>query len=83
MKKSRDHSFIDEPKLPRKRKRPNYRSIVDHMQIDGYTATCDAYHPDSIEDYYKQQYLETLDLIVSSIKDRFDQPSFLDQREGF
>ena len=47
------------------------------MQIDGYTATCDAYHPDSVEDYYKQQYLETLDLIVSSIKDRFDQPSFL------
>ena len=31
LKKSRDHSFIDEPKLPRKRKRPNYRSIVDHM----------------------------------------------------
>lgn len=77
LKKARDHSFIDEPKLPRKRKRPNYRSSVNYMQIDGYTATGEAYHPQTVEDYYKQQYFETLELIISSIEDRFDQPSFL------
>lgn len=76
-KKALSHSFIDEPKLPAKRKRPNYRSIVDHMQIDGYPATGEPHHPETAEEYYRQQYFETLDLIISSVKDRFDQPVFV------
>ena len=35
-KKALDYDFIGTPELPRKRKIPNYKSIVDHMQVDGY-----------------------------------------------
>ena len=77
-KKILDHPFINKPKLPRKRKRPNCCSIVDYMQIDGYAEINKNLHnPTTVEEYYQQQYFETLDLIILSVKDRFDQPAFL------
>jgi len=77
VKKASNHSFITKPSLPRKRKRPSYKSIVDYMQVDGYDDVDNAYHPATVEEYYKQQYFEALDLIISSIKERFEQPTFI------
>ena len=77
LKKASIIFFIDDAKLPRKRKMPNYRSIVDYMQIDEYTTSGSSHHPETTDEYYRQQYFEILDLIISSIKDRFDQPVFI------
>ena len=78
VKKALDQSFIAKPALPRKRKRPNYQSILSYMQVDGYNNDDNnAYHSTTAEEYYKQQYFEAMDLIISSIKDRFDQPIFI------
>ena len=77
-KKTVDHTFINKPELPRKRKRPNYRSIVNYMQIDGYGDKNDnTHHPTTVEEYFRQQYFANLGLIILSIKDRFNQPAFL------
>ena len=35
-KKALDHAFVCKPELPRKRRRPNCKSIVESMQVDGY-----------------------------------------------
>lgn len=77
-KKAADHTFLNKPELPRKRKRPNYRSIIEYMQIEGYTDNDDnAHHPKTPEDYFREHYFDSLDLIISSIKDRFNQPAFV------
>jgi hypothetical protein len=77
-KKALDHTFINIPELPRKRRRPNYRLIVDYMQVDGYGNPNDnTHHPTSVEEFFRRQYFENLDLIISSIKDRFNQPAFV------
>ncbi len=34
------------------------------------------YHADSVEEYYKNQNYEALDLAIVSIKDRFEQPGY-------
>ena len=77
VKKASNHSFITKPTLPRKRRRPNYKSILNYMQLDGYDNVENAHHPANAEDYYKQQYFEVLDLVISSIKERFEQPTFI------
>ena len=77
-KKALDYTFVNKPELPRKRKRPNYRSIVDYMQIDGYDGKEDnAHHPSTPEEYFRGHYFDMLDLIITSIKDRFNQPAFV------
>ena len=50
--------------LPRKRKAPR------HLE-DGNE---EAYHSFTTEEHYRIQYFEALDLAVTSIQDRFDQP---------
>ena len=35
-KKSSIYTFGSEPRLPRDKRRPNYKSVVDYMQIDGH-----------------------------------------------
>ena len=47
------------------------------MQRDGYDNVENAHYPANAEDYYKQQYFEVLDLVISSIKERFEQPTFI------
>ncbi len=55
---------IDEPKLPRCRRRPKRHN--------------DGYHPgdfhDTPEACYRQIYFEALDLIINCIEEGFDQP---------
>jgi hypothetical protein len=64
---------IDQPSLPRKRKRPNY-SILQY--VTGYEGPAsNAYHPETTEEYFKQMYFEALDAIVNAMEDRFEQPA--------
>ena len=56
----------EEPALPRKRKAPR------HLE-DGNE---EAYHNFTTEEHYRIQYFEALDLAVTSIQDRFDQPGY-------
>ena len=72
-KKALDYPFINKAALPRKRKRPNYGSLDNYFQVEGYSNSANTYHPTTPEQYFRQQYFENLDLIISSIKDRFFQ----------
>jgi hypothetical protein len=56
---------IAEPCLPRKRRLP---SRID----DG----AEGHFPGSVEDHYRKQYFEVLDLIVQDIRNRFEHPSY-------
>ena len=52
--------------MPRKRKVP--RRFEDGTAQAEFFSDC--------KQYYRQQFCEALDLIVNSIKDRFDQPGY-------
>jgi len=67
---------VNAPVLSRKRKRPNYRTIEQHFQVEGYHESSDGHHPATPEDNYRSIYFEAIDILTSSIKSRFDQPSF-------
>ena len=57
---------IDETALPRKRKRTVQYKSGNAMP---------EFHS-SVEEYYRQAYLEVLDVICSTIEDRFRQPGY-------
>ena len=75
-KKALAYPFILKPALPRKRKRPNYGILHNYFQVEGYSNDENSHHASTPEEYFRQQYFEILDLIISSIKDRFNQPAF-------
>ena len=57
---------IDEPELPRRRKRPRrYEDGASEGDV-----------PESVENLYRRTYYEALDFIISGIKGRFDQPGY-------
>ena len=62
-----DHD-VDEPSLPRKCK--------PRMTIENYFSTTESDHPETPEDEYRRKYFEAIDLVVSCIKNRFDQDDF-------
>ena len=74
---NQDYPFINKVALPRKRKRPNYGSLDKYVQVEGYSNNANTYHHTTPEEYFRQQYFENLDLIISSIKDRFSQPAIM------
>uniref|UniRef100_A0A1X7U3K3 DUF4371 domain-containing protein n=1 Tax=Amphimedon queenslandica TaxID=400682 RepID=A0A1X7U3K3_AMPQE len=57
---------LSEPVLPRKRKRP---VRYEDGQVE-------AYYPDTPKSQYKAVYFRSLDVIISCIKTRFDQPGY-------
>ena len=61
-------SFLDvnHPILPRRRKTPARLEI----------GTGESHHPADPKEMFRLQYFECLDLIITFIKDRFDQRSF-------
>ena len=71
VEKPLDYPFINKAALKRKRKRPNYGSLNNYLQVEGYSNNADTYHPTTPEEYFRQQYFENLDFIISSIKDPF------------
>ena len=69
-KKALDYPFISKAELPRKRRRPNYVSLDNYFQVEGYINSANTYHPTTPEQHlYFEQYFGNLDLIISSIKD--------------
>ena len=75
-KKALDYPFTNKAALPRKRKRPNYGSLDNYFQVDGYSNSANTYYPTTPEQYFRQKYFENLNLVISSVKDRFNQPAF-------
>ena len=62
---SAENIEIEKPSLPRRRKTPRRLD-------DGSSPTL----PTSVEDHYRRIYFEALDLIISCIEDRFNQPGY-------
>ena len=76
LEKALGYPFIKKAALQRKRKRPNYGSLDNCFQVEGNSNSANIYHPTTPEQYFRQQYFENLNLIMSSIKERFNQPVF-------
>ena len=57
---------VDEPALPRRRRAPA------RFEVE----TSDSHFSATFEDHYRPQYFEAIDLLLSCIKDRFDQPGY-------
>ena len=57
---------VDEPTLPRRRKAPSRFEV----------GAGESHYPSSIEDHYRVQYFEALDLLIACTKDRFNQPGY-------
>ena len=64
--KKANQLHIDEPALPRKRKRT--------VRYESGNATPE--FQSSVEEYYRQAYFEVFDVICSTIEDRFRQPGY-------
>lgn len=76
VKKKAEPLDVEEPTLPRKRRRPNYARL--HI-IDGHEQTSratEAFHPETPADFFVTIYYDALETIIRAIKDRFTQPSF-------
>ena len=56
----------EEPYIPRRKRAPRRFEIGDGI----------GYHAASVEEFYKTQYYEALDLATASIKDQFEQPGY-------
>lgn len=57
---------VKNPELPRKRKAPRRYEV----------GIGEGTHSTSVEDYYRPQYYEALDVVIASINRRFDQPGY-------
>ena len=66
VQQDRESLDVQEPQLMRRRKTPK--------RLDDGCAESD--FPSNPKEFYRQQYYEALDLIISSINDRFDQPGY-------
>ena len=56
--------LTDDPKLPRKKRTPRR-----------FDAGSNAYHPQTPKEYFKQQYFESLDILINELGRRFKQES--------
>ena len=68
-KKRAEQLEIAEPKLPRKRKLPDYYDGTN-------TGNATPHFHDSLKDSYRAIYFETYDSIIGFIQRRFDQPDY-------
>ena len=68
VKKFAHEHDVDEPSLPGKRK--------PRMTIENYFNTTKSDQLETPEDEYRRKYFEAIDLVVSCIKNRFDQDDF-------
>eukprot|EP00731_Ephydatia_muelleri_P003734 Em0001g3734a len=63
----REQTGTSSPKLPRKRKVPSRFEVGEGKE---------SYNDSSIEDHYRRLYFEVLDLAVTGISQRFNQPGY-------
>ena len=73
-KKSTECEFVKDPINPRKRKSPNYSTI--HL-ADSTTSEVQDFHPTTSQDRYRVIYYNVLDNVVTSLKDWFNNSSFV------
>ena len=66
LKVLRSQFNVEAPVLLRKRR------ATKHIEI----GEGECYHVDDIEDYYRVQYYEAIDLAITGITNRFDQPGY-------
>lgn len=64
--KSADECNVSEPELPRKRKMPQRF----------WTGNSEAEFHDTVETHYRQIYYEALDVLITCIDERFNQPGY-------
>ena len=74
LKKIKELPFLSEPKLPRQRRAPDY-SIISHFTSSSNKQS-DAYHLNTPRDYYRVIYYQTLDSLITSLKERLVEPYF-------
>ena len=67
LQKKQFHTSISHPELPRRRRAPA------RFEIGSETP----YFPETAKDLYRKVYFEALDLVIASIGERFNQPSFV------
>ena len=65
--KKEPHPDISEPEIPRRRRAPARLEVGSGQH----------FFPDTSDDVYRRIYFEALDLIISAISERFNQPSFV------
>ena len=76
VKKKATKLDVEEPSLPRKRRRPKF-SILQFFE--GYEETSrntKAFHPETTSDHYRSIFYDANDTVIMAIKDRFEQPSY-------
>ena len=66
LEKLRNSTETEGPSLPRKRKAPRDLDVGQG----------DAYHSPTIQEHYRRQYFEAIDMVVARIQVRFDQPGY-------
>ena len=64
--KVKEYPVIAEPTVPRKRRAPARYEMGD----------AEPTYPDTARDHYRKIYFEAVDHLISSIKERFNQPAF-------
>ena len=64
---SRKRTDTEEPTLPRKRRVPSRYELGEG----------EGYHSPTVKDHYRCCYYEALDLVISSIQERFNQPGYV------
>ena len=71
----KEFPFVEKLVLKRQRKAPNY-SLLQYFE--GYNASeTRSHHPESPHDHYRVLFYGAVDELVSSVQERFNQPSFL------
>ena len=45
--------------------------------LEGYKSRSEAHHPITPRDHSRKQFYQAIDVLISSVRDRFNQPSFL------
>ena len=66
-----------EHSLLRKRKQRNYKSLDRYFELEVRSVRSEEHRWNLPNDDFRVKYFEALDLIMSSIRTRFDQPDFI------
>ena len=69
VKLDQDRLGINDPSLPRKKRRPE--------KVDNYFVPITYHHPVTTEEMYRQIYFDAIDNATQTITDRFDQPDWV------
>ena len=76
--KASKHEFISNSALSRKEKHPNYELLDSYFQVDGkLMRRTEEHHPNLPKDDFREKYFKALNLVMASIRARFNQLNFI------